>query len=209
MMRLLRGLGVLLFAGACLASLGCWDTEEEGREEAVKPQPVPTDAAAVLRERAFAAYHDRCVELFVKAEDFGVRRMPTVTHRLRDYPRSLQLPSEPRPGTPSPEAATSTWLMQKVELVSLLKHGEPGVYPAEGKMGSGLRRPKVRDLDEFEKRALADLQEGEQVRLTEASGTVRLLGALRARSDCLKCHSDKKEGDLLGALSYAFEQAKP
>src|SRR5215208_4961360 len=119
MLRLLRGVGVLLFAGACLASLGCWETEGATPDEGVKPQPQPTDAAALLREQAFAEHHDRCVEVFVKADGFGESRMPRLTHRPSDYPRSLQLPAQPRPGT-APEPAASTWLMQKVELVSLM-----------------------------------------------------------------------------------------
>ena len=33
---------------------------------------------------------------------------------------------------------------------------------------------------------------------------IRMLGALRAGEQCLRCHTDNTKGDLLGALSYTF-----
>ena len=84
----------------------------------------------------FVAHHDRCVELFVKADGFGGFRMPRLTHQHEDYPYSLALPAEadvpspPRPGMPSAEPTASAWLMKSVELVGLLKTDRPGVHPA-------------------------------------------------------------------------------
>jgi hypothetical protein len=214
MLQIMRGMVVLfVVAGACAALTGCWEKEAstttEDADSAARKQ-----AADLIRRQAFATHHDRCVELFVKAEGLGVSRMPTLTHQLRDYPRSLSLPAEadaltqPPPGVPLPEAAASQWLMQKVELVGLLNHEKPGVYPAAGMMGRGFGgRDRLRDLDEFEQGALAELQKGEHVLMAESGGTVRVLGAIRARQACVKCH-EKPEGTLLGALSYAFEPAK-
>jgi hypothetical protein len=212
MLQFTRGLGVLFVAaGACAALTGCWEKEADSTSEEVE-SAAHKQAAALARRQAFVSHHERCVEMFVKADGLGVRRMPTLTHNLRDYPRSLSLPAEadapaqPPPGVPLPEAAAN-WLMQKVELVGLLNHEKPGVYPAEGKMGSRFKRPRTRDLDEFEQTALAELQKGEHVMLAESNGTIRVLGAIRARQACVKCH-EKPEGTLLGALSYVFEPAK-
>jgi hypothetical protein len=208
-----RGLVALLVLGASLASVGCWEKEDGPADAVVKadapPQPTRDLAQAeAARERLFAAHHDRCVEVFVKAEGNGFERRPRLTHRQSIYPESVQLPPEAWLPSDSPEPAGSTWRMTKAELVSLLRHEKPGVYSADGKHVSGSRF-RVRDLDEFEKASLAELRQGEQVLMTEDEEGVRLLGAIRARKDCLKCHSGKKEGDLLGALTYVFERQKP
>jgi hypothetical protein len=212
MLQFTRGLGLLFVAaGACAALTGCWEKEGDSTAEEAE-SAARQQAAALVRRQAFASHHERCVETFVKAEGFGRSRMPTLTHRPGDYPRSLSLPAEaavptqPPPGAPLPEAAAN-WLMQKVELVGLLKSEKPGVYPAEGKMGDRFKRPRTRDLDEFELTALAELQKGEHVMLAESGGTIRVLGAIRTRQACVKCH-DKPEGTLLGALTYVFEPAK-
>lgn len=51
--------------------------------------------------------------------------------------------------------------------------------------------------------ALAKLNKGnELVPFTNDRGSLAYMGAIRADASCLKCHEDKKEGDLLGALLY-------
>ena len=40
-------------------------------------------------------------------------------------------------------------------------------------------------------------------------GCFRMMAAIRARQDCLRCHSDYKEGDALGAFVYLLEQVTP
>jgi hypothetical protein len=208
-----RGSSALLVLVACLASVGCWEKEDGPSDAPVKtdspPQPTRDFAEAeAARERLFATHHDRCVEVFVKTEGSGFERRPRLTHRPSSYPESLQLPPEAWLPSDSPEPAGSTWRMTKADLVSLLEHDKAGVYSA-GEMRPQFRRPRIRDLDEFEKASLAELRQGEQVRMTEVAEGVRLLGAIRARKECLECHSGKKEGDLLGALTYTFERQWP
>jgi hypothetical protein len=194
-----------LLVGACVALTGCW--EKESKEETTAPPAPPGLAAA--REQILRGHHDRCVEAFVKAEGFGRERMPRLTHRPAGYPKSLYLPFDQEapddlpPGQPRPEPQT-TWVMEKVELVGLLSKDAPGVYPAEGGMGLAFQRRKTRDLDDFERQTLATLKDGEEMKVKESSDHIRVLGAIRARLDCMRCH-DKPEGTLIGAFSYVFK----
>src|SRR5205823_764714 len=111
-------------------------------------------------------------------------------------------------GEPLP-ARPVTWVMDKVELVSLLNQKEPGVYPASGMARFAAKRPKTRDLDTFESMALASLKSGEATRVQDSHGEVRVLGAIRARAECKGCHSEHKVGDLLGAFTYTFKSTVP
>jgi hypothetical protein len=195
---------IALIVGACVALTGCW--EKETKEDS--PAPAPAGLAGV-REEILRGHHDRCVETFVKAEGFGVYRMPSLTHRPATFPKSLYLPFDENlpddlpPGQPRPEPQTA-WMMDKVELVGLLNNEQPGVYPADGAMGLGRTRRKIRDLDDFEQRMLTALKNGDELKVKESAEQIRVLGAIRARQDCMKCH-DKPEGTLLGAFSYVFK----
>lgn len=100
------------------------------------------------------------------------------------------------------EGKTSQWQVDRLELVSLLRHPEPRVYVAEtlpqmDQLGELSHRP----LDEFEQRSLPKLQYDEDVVADSSAGRIVMLGAVRAGSDCLQCH-DANRGQLLGAFSY-------
>ncbi len=96
----------------------------------------------------------------------------------------------------------TTWSLVRLELVSLLKFDEPCVYVSES-------LPNMRELDEvetrplsaFEAKSLPRLFRETNVVIEEEDTDVRMLGALRADSRCLNCHSVKR-GQLLGAFSY-------
>jgi hypothetical protein len=216
MSHIRRGLLGLL-VGAC-AALGCWEKEKDANE-------APPDDPAAARLRAAAAertgllrgHHDRSVDQFVKTEGFGGQRLGILvrhSHQPPNLPPSLHLPpgvpelSELPPGHPLPENPTP-WLMENVELVSLLKHDRPGVYPATGLgMGNFQMKKQTRDLDDFERSALAKLRDGEDLQVKESPDQIRVLGAIRARQECAKCH-DKPAGTLLGAFSYVFKPGVP
>lgn len=61
---------------------------------------------------------------------------------------------------------------------------------------------RVRPLDAFETAALVRLCQGHSLVREDSVNGVRGLGAIRAQQTCLKCHEDKKVGDLLGAFTY-------
>src|SRR5262245_8473744 len=81
----------VVLAGCAVVAAGCWEKETETRDEGQKPD---VKAATVVRQMHFTAHHEKCVELFVKAEGFGEERRPRLNHRQSEYPRSLQLPAE-------------------------------------------------------------------------------------------------------------------
>lgn len=96
------------------------------------------------------------------------------------------------------------WLTVRVELVSMLKHAQPLVYVSDRLPNmTELREATTRPLDNFEKRALASLAEGEDFVSDAQIGRIRALGSLRALRQCLECHSVGR-GTLLGAFSYEF-----
>ena len=63
------------------------------------------------------------------------------------------------------------------------------------------RQAKRRPLDEFERLGLDAVRRGEELVWTREAPT-RMFGAIRAKADCLHCHANAKEGDLLGAFTY-------
>ncbi len=101
----------------------------------------------------------------------------------------------------------SGWKIARLELVSLLKHKEPRVYVSEElPQMEKLKSVPTRALHEFEQQALPKLWHEEDIVVAEEANEVLMLGALRARTECLDCHSVKR-GQLLGAFSYSLRPA--
>jgi hypothetical protein len=126
------------------------------------------------------------------------------------------------------------WYLRHKQLVSLLRHEHPLVYdtkpflshlrvkegPTEkGKWRIGpngewieetpppldeQRPTTLRELDGFETTALDELQRGNELVVKTAGPEMRLLGAVRARTECLSCH-EGAPGRLLGAFTYLLE----
>jgi hypothetical protein len=94
------------------------------------------------------------------------------------------------------------WRVDKLELVSLLRHNEPVVYVSDHlpRMAE-LRTAPTRPLDEFEREQLPRLFRGDDLAAVPAPRRIRMLGAIRAFEECLNCHN-AAEKDLLGAFSY-------
>ncbi len=103
------------------------------------------------------------------------------SHRFRRMPALGDF----RPGPKGGDAAKETWLVTRLELVSLL-----------------------RPLSEFEGRGLGALRAGEDVMTEATTNHIRMLGALRASAQCLDCHQVRR-GDLLGAFSYDLQRDPP
>ncbi len=107
-----------------------------------------------------------------------------------------------------PDTRQPTWKVHRIELVSLLKGNEPGVYLSEHLPNmSELSDAKTRPLDAFERESLTQLRDGEDL-LQQAAGTqMRLFGSIRAGAKCLKCH-EVPRGELLGAFSYELKPSR-
>lgn len=112
------------------------------------------------------------------------------------------------------------WRIRQVELVSLLQHDLPVVYVDPGPpndvsvvqnslrlVRSGQEEIPTRSLNEMEEASLEALMEGKDRVLAwnESEQRLQLLGAIRAKDACLKCH-EVKRGDLLGAFTYWIEE---
>ena len=106
------------------------------------------------------------------------------------------------PGYPGRWHRPRNLSIRRLELVSLLKQDEPGVYVTENfpRMDELADAP-LRPLDEFEAKNLPELRDGAELRAERLGRYARMLGAIRAVDQCLGCH-DAKRGDLLGAFSY-------
>lgn len=92
--------------------------------------------------------------------------------------------------------------MRRLELVSLLKHEEPRVYVTDifPRMDM-LTEVPTRPLDAFEQRHLPALLDGANIRAEQSELGTRMLGSIRAVTQCIDCH-DAEPGALLGAFSY-------
>lgn len=94
------------------------------------------------------------------------------------------------------------WAIVRIELIGLLRLPEPVAYrsPHLPQLDELSSYP-TRELDSFETSALTQLRTDEDVIIDETPRSIRMIGSLRAYSDCLKCHHAAR-GELLGALSY-------
>ncbi len=132
----------------------------------------------------FEAMHSYHVGKFVAKEGFGLSRMIPLEEF---WPITVD---------------GSTYAIAGLELISLLKQ-EPVVYeghPSLVKRGAPIT---TRTLDVFEAEAIARMRRGAAVAfVAEPLEASRLVGALRARDDCLRCHENRTKGDLLGAFTY-------
>ena len=119
--------------------------------------------------------------------------------------------NEPQPfEVVTTESQWDEWEISDWELVSLMKHDPPVAYASSDlqKMHR-LRAFATRPLDKLEKGALAKLRNGEPLIIENGVNAIRVLGAVHARAKCIKCHRDKKVGDLLGAFSYELHRLRP
>src|SRR5262249_18745767 len=81
---------------------------------------------------------------------------------------------------------TQRWSIQRLELVSLLKHEQPVAYVSEylPRMDK-LRNAPVRPLDEFETKALEQLERGKDLQVEYTPDRIRMLGSIRALTQCV------------------------
>lgn len=94
------------------------------------------------------------------------------------------------------------WQVQRLELVSLLRHETPRVYVAdEIPAMDQLAEVPNRALNDFEAAALPQLATAEDLVIDQQPDRIQMLGAVRAAKNCLVCHEGQR-GQLLGAFSY-------
>jgi hypothetical protein len=103
-------------------------------------------------------------------------------------------------------ASSEAWVVENVDLLSLLLHAEPVAYvSANLPRMDELKQAPTRPLDAFELAALQRLCAGEGLIVGEQENRIRMLGAIRATLQCQECHGAER-GDLLGAFSYTLRR---
>ena len=147
---------------------------------------------------SYEAMHRFFVDSFIKSKGFGMERLQSPRSEVRRSVLSIN---------------GKVYAIGGVDLISLghpTKEGmagEPFVYttgkPAASSdvMKSMLDKTPTRKLNAFETEALAKLRDGENSLMGDEQGKTLLVGAVRATTSCLACHS-VEEGALLGAFTY-------
>lgn len=113
--------------------------------------------------------------------------------------------SRPEPPATSSDSRTP-WRIDALSLVSLLKHRPAAVYVSENLPNmSEVAGVPTRPLDEFESGVVGELCGGEELIVRGNSASIRMVGSIRAASQCLECHQVRR-GTLLGAFSYRLSR---
>jgi hypothetical protein len=153
-----------------------------------------------------------------KAELSALRELQRLTQQLKraaDSSPAEVAETEDEPDTEpvqvvEAEPQWDEWEVSDWELVSIMQHDPPVAYASSDlKMMHKPRAAATRPLDKLEKGALAKLRKGESLVIHNGVNAIRVLGSVLARAKCIKCHRDKKEGDLLGAFSYELHRLRP
>jgi hypothetical protein len=161
----------------------------ESRADAGKVDPFSDPTERLHR------FHMKSLLDFLAGPDFGyVKERRLVAGFQEHHFRTLPAYEDLRSLNP--------WQVERIELVSLLKHSQPCVYRSDNlpRMDE-LRTAKTRPLDDFEAARLPELLKGEDLVHADSETTIRVLGAIRAPNQCLDCHNVQR-GDLLGVFSY-------
>jgi hypothetical protein len=171
-----------------------------GTEPPFRPPP---DKPAGPPPAALEKYHAAHVVAFAESPGFGASR-------------TMQPPMW-EPGLlsvvlPATETPHGSFRREQFNLVSLLDHDPAVVYTASPTSHDSVRRGTAamptRKPDAFELEALVKLKAGQALVVGPADdGGFRMLGALWAQKNCVECHEDRREGDLLGAFSYRLVAA--
>ncbi|SRR5258705_2865923 len=174
-MRKIAFIALLL---GCALAFAQWD-----REYLRRNPPPPWSSVTQM--------HAVYVEKFIQSSGFGIGRM---TQDLRHF-SELVLNGQPH-------------VVERVELIDLMKHREPTAYvissvpPQKAFFTNYMARYiKTRALTAFETNALVELRKGRNEVVGMENGAPAILGAVRTRRECLKCH-DGESDTLLGAFSY-------
>ena len=140
---------------------------------------------------------------FLDPDEFGyVRSLREVAGFVAH--RFSRNPASSRASKDSEEIPRHNWRLRRLNLISLLRFEKPMVYQSsELPRMDRVEDVQIRDLDEFERVALAKLFSKEDLVIGEEARRIRMIGSLRAGRICLDCHA-ASHGELLGALTYEF-----
>jgi hypothetical protein len=162
-----------------------------GIEESPIPSPVAKEIGSRLQDT-----HRNMQAAFTESRGAGLVRdrdhvAGFAPHAFTDSPSAMLSEHEPKP------------VIERLELVSMLKHKPPRVYVSQNMPNmEELRNAPTRPLDVFEKRSLAELTKHPSHLVAEpVDGKIRMLGAILTIEQCRDCHRTRV-GEMLGAFSY-------
>ena len=189
-----QGVGrILIFSKEMIDSL------KRSDEVPLQPEIVGTtvDEPAATAERvedALKSLHRAGIGDFASPQDFGYvtddgkQAAGFIPHRFTKTP-----PADPR------------LRLKRIDLVGLLLHPKPVVYVSDKlPRMEELTAAPTRPLDGFEAKSIDALRKGESLVLHEENAGLRMVGAIRAATQCTACH-EVQRGELLAAFSYRFE----
>lgn len=112
-------------------------------------------------------------------------------------------------GSSEVAADEGMWRLDELQLVGLLMHDHPIVYDRQFRGTQSGSRSITRDLDLVEAELLEELSNGADLSFSwdEGHSSLLMLGAIRAKANCLKCH-DVNQNDLLGAFAYRITEVR-
>jgi hypothetical protein len=143
----------------------------------------PDGGSTAIRERAWHLRYRQLVSL--------LRQPHPVVYDTNPYINHLRVKGGP--------TESETWRIGPSGERELIEETLP---PLED------QRPNtLRELDGFEKLALDELSRGNELVVKTSARELRLLGAVRARVACSKCH-EGGPGRLLGAFTYRLTPTK-
>jgi len=160
--------------------------------------PAARGGGANDSRTALLQMHGEFVDAFIDSQGFGKRRVTPMMAKMRHY----QFEGVDEEGR----------CVLDVELVGVARHDPPVVHGAtflgfqhrDDDAAMPLPPMSTRGLQAWERDALAALVAGADIVKHAGPGGERAMGPIRARPDCLACHRDRREGDVLGALSYGL-----
>lgn len=150
------------------------------------------------RSTALLRMHCEFVDAFVDSQGFGKRRVTPMMVRMRHY----QFEGVGEDGR----------CVLDVELVGVARHDPPVVHGAsfmgfqhrDDHAAGSVPPTSARGLQAWERVALSALVAGADIVVHAGPDGERVMGPIRARAECLACHRDRRQGDVLGALSYGL-----
>ena len=186
----------------------------------------------------FEVRHVEVVKTFKSVTGNGFDRIPRITPEsmlAANGKKKLGFQNDPahldhHRYNPMTEVKTTTDLfkMQLLQLVGILKEANPVAYEAKSpeeikkdratlpptalykdlKSDARAARFKLRALTEAETKGLKSLQDGAEFVPLDETGKHAYIGAIRADKTCLECHEEHREGSLLGAFIYQYDNGK-
>lgn len=148
--------------------------------------PVP------LSESVLTGVHWRARDRFVNPKRMGSFKSREVVYGFAPH----QVDQWPNFGE------YTGWTMTKMALLSIHRFDEPVAYVSQYAPNmTRLTTAPTQPLNEFEASAVELLRSEQDVVIEQNDHLTRIVGSLRASSDCLTCHSAQR-GELLGAFSY-------